>query len=144
MKQSIPFSYVAVEATALDGKPHSVQLYSDVTTVREYYSMLNSQGCFELTVFYYIEWLSGNKSHPANWTSKSTTKSIYHVVMLDQGQIVEEGVFEELIRSEEGVFARLLRGEAWDRDVTKTKRRSTLMMSRASGVWNPLEGGQEY
>ena len=56
------------------------------------------------------------------------------VIMMDQGRVVEEGEFEEMIRRE-GRFAALLRGEAWDRDVRTTKRRSLLLMSKASGVW---------
>lgn len=31
MNQSIPFSYLAVEAASNDGSPHEVQIYSDVT-----------------------------------------------------------------------------------------------------------------
>ena len=32
VKQSMPFSYVSVEASSLDGKAHSVQFYSDIST----------------------------------------------------------------------------------------------------------------
>jgi ATP-binding cassette subfamily B (MDR/TAP) protein 1 len=39
-----------------------------------------------------------------------------HVVMLDQGRVVEEGGYEELRRKRTGPFARLLRGEAGDGD----------------------------
>lgn len=31
MNQSIPFSYLSVEAASNDGSPHQVQLYTDVT-----------------------------------------------------------------------------------------------------------------
>ena len=31
VKQSIPFSYVALSAKSLDGKAHSVQVYSDIS-----------------------------------------------------------------------------------------------------------------
>ena len=34
VRQSTPFSYVAVEATSRDGASHSIQLYSDITAVR--------------------------------------------------------------------------------------------------------------
>ncbi|KAF2438765.1 P-loop containing nucleoside triphosphate hydrolase protein [Karstenula rhodostoma CBS 690.94] len=37
-----------------------------------------------------------------------------HIVMLDQGRVVEEGGYEELRRKRTGAFARLLRGEAGD------------------------------
>ncbi|KAH9926279.1 uncharacterized protein BXZ73DRAFT_49533 [Epithele typhae] len=56
VKQSLPFSYLAIEASTLDSKPHSVQVYSAITG----------------------EWLSGNASAPANWTSTSSGSSVYH------------------------------------------------------------------
>ena len=31
VKQSIPFSYVSVEAQSLDGASHAVQMYSDIS-----------------------------------------------------------------------------------------------------------------
>ncbi|KAJ4358602.1 ATP-dependent permease [Didymosphaeria variabile] len=37
-----------------------------------------------------------------------------HIVMLDQGRVVEEGGYEELRRKRTGPFARLLKGEAGD------------------------------
>jgi ATP-binding cassette subfamily B (MDR/TAP) protein 1 len=56
------------------------------------------------------------------------------IVMLDQGRVVEEGAYEELLARDGGRFAALLRGEAWDEDVRRTNRRSVMMMKRASGV----------
>ena len=61
------------------------------------------------------------------------------IVMLDQGRVVEEGSYDELLARENGRFASLLRGEAWVRDVKKTNRRSVIMMSRASGILSPFE-----
>lgn len=31
VKQSLPFSYVSLVATSNDGKPHAVQVYSDIS-----------------------------------------------------------------------------------------------------------------
>ena len=36
-----------------------------------------------------------------------------HIIMLEQGRVIEEGGFEEL-RQKRGEFARLLRGSEWD------------------------------
>ena len=60
------------------------------------------------------------------------------IVMLDQGQVVEEGSYQELLAQTNGRFASLLMGEAWERDVKRTNRRSVIMMSRASGVLSPI------
>ncbi|KAH9915014.1 uncharacterized protein BXZ73DRAFT_81449, partial [Epithele typhae] len=57
VKQSIPLSYVALEATANDNAVHTVQVYSDITAV---------------------QWLSPNLTSPVNWTSVTTSSSIYH------------------------------------------------------------------
>ncbi|KAE9397140.1 DUF1793-domain-containing protein [Gymnopus androsaceus JB14] len=46
-KQSMPFSYMAISAVATDGSSHSVQVYSDISA----------------------EWVSGNLSLIANWTT---------------------------------------------------------------------------
>jgi ATP-binding cassette subfamily B (MDR/TAP) protein 1 len=61
------------------------------------------------------------------------------IVMLDQGRVVEEGSYGELLSRPDGRFAGLLRGEAWERDVKRNNRRSVIMMSRASGVLSPSE-----
>ncbi|KAH9912477.1 uncharacterized protein BXZ73DRAFT_82314 [Epithele typhae] len=59
VKQSIPLSYVALEVTANDNAVHTVQVYSDITAV---------------------QWLSPNLTSPVNWTSVTTSSSIYHEV----------------------------------------------------------------
>ncbi|KAH9942534.1 uncharacterized protein BXZ73DRAFT_41320 [Epithele typhae] len=59
VKQSIPLSYVALEATANDNAVHTVQVYSDITAV---------------------QWLSPNLTSPVNWTSVTTSSSVYHEV----------------------------------------------------------------
>ncbi|KAI0335019.1 hypothetical protein GY45DRAFT_1367055 [Cubamyces sp. BRFM 1775] len=62
--QSLPFSYVSVEATALDGQPHEVQVYSDISA----------------------EWLSGDRSNLVHWSQQSTSNSIYHEIQLQSPQ----------------------------------------------------------
>ena len=37
IRQSLPFTYVAFEAISTDGKPHDVQIYSDVGAGRRCY-----------------------------------------------------------------------------------------------------------
>ncbi|CAA7259876.1 unnamed protein product [Cyclocybe aegerita] len=59
VKQSIPFSYMAVSAASTDGAPHSVQVYSDISA----------------------EWVSGDNSLIANW-STTTGSIITHQVQL--------------------------------------------------------------
>jgi ATP-binding cassette subfamily B (MDR/TAP) protein 1 len=61
------------------------------------------------------------------------------IVMLDEGRVVEEGGYDELMARDEGRFARLLRGEAWDKDVRRMSRKSIIMMSRASGILSPFD-----
>ncbi|KAM5540214.1 hypothetical protein V8D89_006033 [Ganoderma adspersum] len=61
VKQSIPFSYLSVEAQSLDGKSYSVQLYSDITA----------------------EWVSGDRTNSVvQWSNANTGSSIYHQVEL--------------------------------------------------------------
>ncbi|KAI9067371.1 hypothetical protein FKP32DRAFT_1563883 [Trametes sanguinea] len=62
--QSLPFSYVSFEATALDGRPHDVQVYSDISA----------------------EWLSGDRSSPIQWSQSVTNGSIYHKIELQAPQ----------------------------------------------------------
>ncbi|PIL34513.1 hypothetical protein GSI_03291 [Ganoderma sinense ZZ0214-1] len=63
VKQSIPFSYVSVEAQSLDGNSYSVQMYSDISA----------------------EWDSGDRNNPIiTWSNASTTKSMYHQIQLQK------------------------------------------------------------
>jgi ATP-binding cassette subfamily B (MDR/TAP) protein 1 len=71
--------------------------------------------------------------------SKAMMEVADKIIMLDQGSVVEEGGYDELIERD-GRFARLLKGEAWDRDVKQRNRRSVLLMCRASGVLSPFGG----
>ncbi|PIL35875.1 hypothetical protein GSI_01535 [Ganoderma sinense ZZ0214-1] len=65
VKQSIPFSYLSVEARSLDGQSYPVQLYSDITT----------------------EWESGDRTNSVvQWSNANTGSSIYHKVLLQNPQ----------------------------------------------------------
>ncbi|KAM5545433.1 hypothetical protein V8D89_000471 [Ganoderma adspersum] len=61
VKQSIPFSYVSVEAQSFDGNSYPVQMYSDISA----------------------EWESGDRSNPVvTWSNGSTANSMYHQIEL--------------------------------------------------------------
>ncbi|PIL35870.1 hypothetical protein GSI_01530 [Ganoderma sinense ZZ0214-1] len=66
VKQSIPFSYVSVEAQSLDGHSYPVQVYSDISA----------------------EWASGDRSSQVVWSTANTDtgKAIYHEVQLQSSQ----------------------------------------------------------
>ncbi|KAJ7585364.1 hypothetical protein C8J56DRAFT_788320 [Mycena floridula] len=56
VKQSLPFSYLSVDITSIDGQAHAVQLYSDISA----------------------EWISGDKTSIAVWKTTQTANSVYH------------------------------------------------------------------
>ncbi|KAJ8518900.1 hypothetical protein ONZ45_g4053 [Pleurotus djamor] len=58
VRQSFPFSYVALNTTSNDGQRHSVQIYSDISG----------------------EWASGDNNSPLEWTLNTTTSSLFHCV----------------------------------------------------------------
>ncbi|KAI0370619.1 DUF1793-domain-containing protein [Pilatotrama ljubarskyi] len=97
--QSLPFSFVSVEANSLDGQVHDVQVYSDITA----------------------EWLSGDRaSSVATWSQHTSNGSIYHRAQL---QIPEKGVVGTNQQAQDGTayYAMALRpGISWqiDRDLT--------------------------
>ncbi|KAI0325215.1 DUF1793-domain-containing protein [Cubamyces sp. BRFM 1775] len=62
--QSLPFSYISVEASTLDGRSHAVQVYSDINE----------------------EWLTDDLSRAVRWTQHSTGNSIYHQFQLQSPQ----------------------------------------------------------
>lgn len=65
--------------------------------------------------------------------SKDMMKMCDGVAMLDQGRVVEEGSYEDLLR-QEGRFSTWIRGEVWEAERARIKRRSVMMMERVSGV----------
>ncbi|GBE81170.1 Glutaminase A [Sparassis crispa] len=60
VRQSMPFSYVALDATSNDGKPHNVQVYSDISG----------------------EWLSANRTQVMTWNTTHGANAIYHTLSL--------------------------------------------------------------
>ncbi|KIL59835.1 hypothetical protein M378DRAFT_193746 [Amanita muscaria Koide BX008] len=67
VQQSIPFSYMAVSVSPTDGSSHHVQIYSDISA----------------------EWVSGDNSLAANW-STSVGSIVTHKVQLQQQSIFAE------------------------------------------------------
>ncbi|KAF8351347.1 DUF1793-domain-containing protein [Amanita rubescens] len=67
LKQSIPFSYLAVSAASTDGVSHHVQMYSDISA----------------------EWVSGDNTLVANW-STSVGSTITHKVQLEDQTLFGE------------------------------------------------------
>ncbi|OSD07070.1 hypothetical protein PYCCODRAFT_1464180 [Trametes coccinea BRFM310] len=62
--QSLPFSYMSFEAIATDGRPHEVQVYSDISA----------------------DWLSGDRSSAVRWSQNATNGSIYQEINLQSPQ----------------------------------------------------------
>ncbi|KAK0453442.1 hypothetical protein EV421DRAFT_1700907 [Armillaria borealis] len=67
VKQSIPFAYMTVSAASTDGNEHSVQVYTDISA----------------------EWVSGDTSLTANWTT-STGSILTHQVQLTDPLVFSE------------------------------------------------------
>ncbi|PCH43422.1 DUF1793-domain-containing protein [Wolfiporia cocos MD-104 SS10] len=60
VRQSIPFSYISLEASSNDGEPHQVEVYSDISA----------------------DWLSGNLSALVEWSTTTSQQSLYHEASL--------------------------------------------------------------
>ncbi|KAI9433016.1 hypothetical protein H4582DRAFT_2188438 [Lactarius indigo] len=88
VKQSIPFSYLALSAKSLDGAAHAVQVYSDVSG----------------------EWNSGDRGQMLRWSTTSTSDVVYHaanlqnpVVFNEINNMAEWGSFYYAMKSANGV-----------------------------------------
>ncbi|TFK38777.1 hypothetical protein BDQ12DRAFT_683319 [Crucibulum laeve] len=75
-RQSLPFVYLYIDVTSADGKPHSVQFYTDVTG----------------------EWISADIGANIEWTTSETSSTLYHRLTLstpssmqESGDIAEDG-----------------------------------------------------
>ncbi|KIP02118.1 hypothetical protein PHLGIDRAFT_112413 [Phlebiopsis gigantea 11061_1 CR5-6] len=68
VKQSLPFSYMAITAKSNDGQSHDVQVYSDISA----------------------EWVTGDNSLTANWSTTATASSIFHQVQLESQTVFGE------------------------------------------------------
>ena len=62
VKQSLPFSYLALAAAPNDGKSHSVQVYSDISA----------------------EWVTGDNSLIANWSTSVGSVLTHQVQLVNQ------------------------------------------------------------
>ncbi|VDC04719.1 unnamed protein product [Peniophora sp. CBMAI 1063] len=58
VKQSIPASYLSLDALATDGRSHSIQVYTDITA----------------------EWASGDRSQNVTWSTTTTDDVMYHSI----------------------------------------------------------------
>ncbi|KAI0750697.1 DUF1793-domain-containing protein [Daedaleopsis nitida] len=67
VNQSLPFSYYTVSAASNDGGAHSVQIYSDISA----------------------EWVTGDNSLTANWTTTTGNVLTHQVQLASQGQYSE-------------------------------------------------------
>ncbi|KAH9853554.1 DUF1793-domain-containing protein [Lenzites betulinus] len=67
VNQSLPLSYYAVAATSNDGQAHSVQLYTDISA----------------------EWITGDNSLTANWTTTTGNVLTHQVQLASQTQFGE-------------------------------------------------------
>ncbi|KAI0727370.1 hypothetical protein C8Q72DRAFT_463133 [Fomitopsis betulina] len=68
VKQSMPFSYLAVDFASTDGKEHSVQIYSDISA----------------------EWVSAEDGRTVQWSTGQTGQVAWHSVELEQSQAFNE------------------------------------------------------
>ncbi|CDO71295.1 hypothetical protein BN946_scf184908.g52 [Trametes cinnabarina] len=69
VNQSLPLSYYAVSAASNDGKAHSVQLYTDISA----------------------EWVTGDNSLTANWTTTTGSVLTHQIQLVSQTQFGEVG-----------------------------------------------------
>ena len=67
VRQSLPFSYMALSAASNDGAGHSVKLYTDISA----------------------EWISGDDSLTANWTTDAGTIVTHQVQLQSQTPFTE-------------------------------------------------------
>ncbi|KAJ7585371.1 hypothetical protein C8J56DRAFT_946578 [Mycena floridula] len=90
VKQSLPFSYLAIDVVCTDGKSHSVQLYSDITA--------GSFAIIHLDLSNWCpEWVTSARSNIVVWNTTQTGNSVYHqfsrqtpVAMQENDNMVED------------------------------------------------------
>ena len=78
----MPLSYLSVEANTLDGKLHSVQLYSDISAGEITRSERpHSEDLPDITC---IEWVSGDRTAGVKWSTspQNTGTSLVHQIQL--------------------------------------------------------------
>lgn len=89
VRQSIPFSYLYLEASSSDGQSHNVSVYSDISG----------------------EWNSGDRSQQINWKTNTSAESVYH-----SANLVQQMPFQET--SEQAVWGTLYYAMKMDTGVT--------------------------
>lgn len=72
MKQSAPFTYVTLTARANDGRPHTVQVYSDISGGKSY--IVNDSRWILLDI---SEWLSDQLDDVMSWNSQRVTDTVF-------------------------------------------------------------------
>ncbi|EIW62862.1 uncharacterized protein TRAVEDRAFT_114910 [Trametes versicolor FP-101664 SS1] len=104
--QSFPFSYVYFEAASLDGRPHTIQVYSELT---------------QLTGDL-IEWLSNDwYDSTIRWNQYSTDSVVTHILLENPQKYVEVRM---LARDVEAYFAMASRANlTWQIDGNENPRR---------------------
>ncbi|KAJ7254983.1 hypothetical protein B0H12DRAFT_545654 [Mycena haematopus] len=73
--QSFPFSYVYLDGTSIDGQPHSVQLYSDISA----------------------EWVTNSFGTGIQWSTTKTNNTVYHQVSSTTPTTVFQDVAEDSV-----------------------------------------------
>lgn len=68
VQQSLPFSYMTLSAAATDGKTHAVKLYTDISA----------------------EWVSGDRTLTANWSTTTTSSILTHQAQLESQTVYGE------------------------------------------------------
>ncbi|OCH91422.1 hypothetical protein OBBRIDRAFT_524115, partial [Obba rivulosa] len=68
VRQSMPFSYVAMEVSSIDGQPHDIQVYFDVDG----------------------GWMSGDNSAVVKWNLQSASGVTYHEIQLNTSNTLQE------------------------------------------------------
>ncbi|KAJ3525254.1 hypothetical protein NM688_g8429 [Phlebia brevispora] len=114
--QSLPFSYVSLEATSNDGQAHSVQVYSDISG----------------------EWVSGNRTAIMNWVDQTTDTIVYHQVFPQNPQ-----AFTEISNQAEDAsiyIAQQIRPNQSSRTDTDANCRGQFQTSGAVNVASPETG----
>ena len=85
VKQSIPFSYLALSAKSLDGAAYTMQVYSDVTggaRIRSSRTLISPKAV--------VEWNSGDLSQVITWSTTPISDVVYHTVTLQSPVLFNE------------------------------------------------------
>jgi hypothetical protein len=90
--QSFPFSYVYLDGKAIDGQPHSIQLYSDISGGA---LTLVPGTVVIITQVVPVEWVTNLAGTGIKWSTSKTRNSVYHQVASTTPTSVFEDVAED-------------------------------------------------